>query len=168
MGWVCSVCGEEHEGRLRDVRMGLPEPVFQLGEAERGERAEVEEDWCRFMDRSGETRYFVRGLVHVPVRGEADEFRFGIWVEVTAADFERLGELWHDPDGSETGPVFGALANELAPYVDTVDLPVAIQLRDVRILPAVIVLDAHHPLGADQRAGISVPAADRLAETALH
>jgi hypothetical protein len=168
VGWVCSVCGEEHEGRLRDIRLGLPEAVFVLGEAERGERAEVEDDWCRLLDRSGETRHFVRGLVHLPVRDEPDEFRFGVWVEVTRADFERLEELWHDPDGSESGPVFGALANQLAPYHDTVDLPVALQLRDVRILPAVIVLDAEHRLGADQRAGISLEAADRLAETVLH
>lgn len=168
MAWVCSVCGEEHEGRLRDIRMGLPEPVFALDEAERGERAEVEDDWCRLLDRSGETRHFVRGLVNLPVRDDGDDFRFGVWVEVSSADFERLEELWHDPDGSEAAPVFGALANELAPYVDTVDLPVAIQLRDVRILPAVIVLDAAHPLGADQRAGISMEKADRLAETVLH
>jgi hypothetical protein len=168
VGWVCSVCGEEHEGRLRDIRLGLPEPVFELGELERGERAEVEDDWCRLLDRSGETRHFVRGLIHLPIRGESDEFRFGVWVEVTAADFERLEELWHDPDGSETGPVFGALANELAPYRGTVDLPVAVQLRDVEILPAVILLDAEHPLGRDQRTGITIDAADRLAETVLH
>jgi hypothetical protein len=148
--------------------MGLPEPVFELDVAERGERAEVEDDWCRLLDRSSETRHFVRGLVNLPVRGDSDDFRFGVWVEVSSPDFERLEELWHDPEGSETAPVFGALANELAPYVGTVDLPVALQLRDVEILPAVILLDAEHPLGADQRNGITVEAADRLAETVLH
>jgi hypothetical protein len=168
VGWVCGVCGDEHDEALRDIRLALPEPVFRLDELARAELAEVSDDWCRMLEPSGRTRRFVRGLLHLPVRGEQRDFRFGIWVEVDVADFERLGDLWDDPDGSESAPVFGTLANELTPYAGTLGLPVALQLRDVPILPAVIVLDSAHPLGSDQRSGIGVGRANAVAETVLH
>ena len=168
MGFTCSVCGEYHDETLRDIRAGLPEPVFALAEHEREERVEVSDDWCRFLDASGESRFYTRGLLHLPGDRTDEEFRFGVWIEVSAADFYRLGELWHDVRGHESAPFFGRLANELSPYRGTVGLPVALQLREVSVLPAVVVLDPDHPLGRDQRAGLGAAAVRRLAETVLH
>jgi hypothetical protein len=168
VGFTCSVCGEYHDETLRDVRAGLPEPVFALGEAEREERVEVGDDWCRFLDSSGEMRHYMRGLLHLPVREDTGDFRFGVWVEVSAEDFQCLWELWSDVRGHESAPFFGRLANELTSYGGTVGLPVALQLREVSVLPAVVVLTSDHPLGHDQRAGITAGAAQRLAEAVLH
>ena len=44
VGFTCVVCGEAHAGDTRDIRMGLPEPIFRIEEDEREERAWVGED----------------------------------------------------------------------------------------------------------------------------
>ena len=53
-------------------------------------------------------------------------------------------------------------------YADTLGLPIAIQLREVSILPAGILTDSDSALGNDQRHGIDDSTAQRLAETVLH
>ncbi|MDP8910482.1 MAG: DUF2199 domain-containing protein, partial [Actinomycetota bacterium] len=116
MGWTCSTCGSVHEDELRDIRAGLPDAVFELSEAEREERAEVGDDWCRFLDAAGEERYYVRGVLHLPIAETNEDFRFGGWIEVDESDFSRLTELWHDENGAATRPFFGRLANELNRY----------------------------------------------------
>ena len=44
MGYTCTVCGAYHDSEVRDIRMTLPDPVFQLDEEEREVRAWVGED----------------------------------------------------------------------------------------------------------------------------
>jgi hypothetical protein len=165
--WTCSVCGEQHEEELRDIRAGLPEPVFDLSETEREERSEVGDDWCRFVDENATTHFYVRGVLHLPIKRSPDDFRFGVWVEVGEGDFYRLGDIWHDEEQA-TRPFFGRLANELNLYDETTGLPVAIQMRAEGHLPAVILLDAQHRIVSDQRDGIDVSRAQQLAETVLH
>ena len=167
MSWTCTVCGEVHDEELRDIRAGLPDAVYELDEDERRRRADFGDDFGLLAD-AGTTRHFVRGLLHLSIDGPGAEFSYGVWVEVDEPGFRLLEERWHDPDGSECGPVFGVLANELKPFSDTLGLPIALQLRDVRILPAAIVLTDDHELGRAQRESISEGDADRLAETALH
>lgn len=164
MGFTCGVCGGYHDEQLLDLRLGLPEPVFRLPPDERSARVELSEDWCVL---DGE-RFFVRGLVELPVPALQEKFRFGSWVEVAEDDFFRIGELWDDPNGLEQPPFAASLANELKPYVGTTGLPVLLRLAEVDRLPSVELLDAEHPLGRDQRTGIDEPAVHRLAERVRH
>ena len=46
MAFTCDVCGETHAGETRDIRMGLPQPIFLLDEEERLSRAYVEDDFA--------------------------------------------------------------------------------------------------------------------------
>ena len=163
-GFTCSVCGEVHGEQLLDIRAELPDAVFGLEQRERRKRAELGDDWCVL---DGE-RFFVRGLVELPVEELDEDFRFGAWVEVGREDFLRLGDLWSDPAGKEQPPFTATLANELRPYEDTVGLPALLRLADVERLPSIEILDARHPLGRDQHDGIDEPAVHRLAATVLH
>jgi hypothetical protein len=154
VGYTCTVCGAYHDSEVRDIRMSLPEAVFRLDEDERDERAWVGEDSSVLHDDEGE-RYFVRGLLELPLRNADDRFAYGVWVELDAADFTALGELWRDPDGHRHEPFAGTLASELTPYRDTVGLPVDLWLREVELLPRVELSAGEHPLVRDQHAGIS-------------
>ena len=166
MGWACSVCGERHDDEPRDIRCGLPDAVFRLGEHERRERAEAGDDWCRFVDETGAARFYLRALLHLPIADTTDDFRFGVWVEVDRGDFYRLGERWRDD--AAVRPFFGRLANDLDGYDATAGLPVAIQLRQVNLLPSAILLDGSHRLVEEQRSGMTRERALRLAERVLH
>jgi hypothetical protein len=159
--FTCDVCGETHAGETRDIRMGLPQPIFLLDEDERERRAFVDGDFAALDD----DRFFVRALLELPIDGEDGYFGYGTWVEVSREDMERLGELWHDEEAEATGPFPGALANELSPYAFTEGLPVRIRLRDVRRLPLVELDEANHELVRAQRRGISGHRAHELAAT---
>ena len=39
VSFTCTVCGETHAGETRDIRLGLPQPIFRLDEEERRRRA---------------------------------------------------------------------------------------------------------------------------------
>jgi len=162
--FTCDVCGEAHAGVTRDIRMGLPQPIFLLDEEERRRRAYVEDDFAMLQTQKGD-RYFVRALLELPIDEEDGYFGYGAWVEVTAADVAALGELWADEEGQRAGPFTGTLANELSPYAFTEGLAVRIRLRDVQLLPLVELADANHELVRAQRHGISRHRAHELAAT---
>jgi hypothetical protein len=168
VGFVCSVCGEHHEELMLDIRMGLPEAVFELTDTERQQRAEIADDSGILHSAEGEEHYYVRGLLEIPIPSLDRYFGYGAWIEVDAQSYDRLGELWNDERGQDEPPFAGKLANELAPYEGTVDLPVMIQLREVELLPTVELVETDHPLRADQRTGISEARAHELASAVTH
>jgi hypothetical protein len=164
MAFTCDVCGETHVGETRDIRMGLPQPIFLLDEDERERLAYVEDDFA-LLDGTTGARYFVRALLELPIVGEDGHFGYGAWVEVSQADVNQLRELWNDDDGHRADPFLGTLANELSPYAFTEGLRVQIRLRDVELLPLVELEDGEHELVRAQRFGISPHRAHQLAAT---
>jgi hypothetical protein len=168
VGFVCSVCGEHHDELMLDIRMGLPEPVFELPDDERDERAEIGGDSGIYREPDGREHYYVRGLLEIPIPSLDGYFGYGTWIEVDGESYDRLGDLWHDEGGREEPPFAGRLANELAPYERTLGLPVMLQLRDVDLLPAVELVDTDHRLRAEQQNGITEERAQELAATVMH
>ena len=164
MAFTCAVCGETHAGETRDIRMGLPQPIFLLDEEERLERAYVEDDFAVLHGGRGD-RYFVRALLELPIVEEEGYFGYSSWIEVTSADVAALGELWDDEEGWRSGPFAGTLANELSPYAFTEGLPLRIRLREVNLLPLAELEDGDHELVRAQRNGISSHRAHELAAT---
>jgi hypothetical protein len=164
VAFTCDVCGETHAGETRDIRMGLPQPIFLLDEDEREQRSLVGDDSAVLHADAGD-RFFVRGLLELPIAGEDGYFGYGAWIEVSEPDFAALGELWDDEDGWRAEPVAGTLANELSPYAFTEGLPLQIRLRDVELLPLVELDDGEHELVRAQRQGISPHRAHQLAAT---
>lgn len=161
MSFTCEACGETHAGETRDIRLGLPQPIFLLDEAERERRAWLADDAAVLDDE----RFFVRGLLELPIVGEDGYFGYGAWIEVAQPDFTALMELWEAEDGWRSDPFAGALANELSPYAFTEGLPLELKLRDVRLLPLVELADGEHELVRAQRNGISPHRAHQLAST---
>ena len=161
MSFACEVCGETHAGETRDIRMGLPQPIFLLDEAERDGRTWLSDDAAVLDDE----RFFVRGLLELPIPEEDGRFGYGSWIEVSSDDVAALGELWDDEEGWRSEPFNGTLANELSPYFATEGLSVRLRLRDVSLLPLVELEDGEHELVRAQRIGISSHRAHQLAAT---
>jgi hypothetical protein len=168
LGFTCSVCGEYHDELLLDIRMALPEPVFELSDDERAERAELGEDSGVYREAGGREHYYVRGLLEIPIPSLDRYFGYGTWVEVDGDSYDRLGELWHDERGRDEPPFAGRLANELSPYEGTFGLPAMLQLREVELLPLVELVDTDHLLRAEQQNGITEARAQQLAATVMH
>ena len=159
MGFTCSTCGRYHEEELRDVRTGLPDEIFALAAEERDRRAQVGPD---FAELDGE-RFYVRGLLSIPILDEDADFGWGIWARVEAHVDAELREHWTDEDA--VGRSFeGELAVELPAYGSTLGLAGTLRLRSVDLLPSFELADSGHLLGFEQRHGISLERARELAD----
>ena len=162
MGFTCSVCGEHHDDRLLDIRLGLPDDIHALPAEERERRALVDDDFAVLDGR----RFFVRGLLELPIPELGGRFGYGTWVEVREPEFGELRRRWHDPEQFE--PVDCAVANELAPYRATTGLGATLRATTPDRLPTVELADGDHPLIGDQRSGITAARSDELASVVLH
>jgi hypothetical protein len=159
VGFTCSTCGRYHDEELRDVRTGLPDEIFGLSETEREQRAQVGSDFAAL---DGE-RFYVRGLLSIPIPEEGADFGFGIWVRVDEDVDAELHEHWTDEEA--VGRTFaGELAVELPAYGSTLGLPGTLRLRSVDLLPAFELAESDHLLGLEQRHGISLERARELAD----
>jgi hypothetical protein len=161
VGYTCTICGRFHEEEMRDVRAGLPEPIFALPEDERAIRAVISPGGD-FATLDGE-HHFVRALLEVPIPAEDDVFGWGVWVRVTEADVADLATRWVD-EASVGRSYPGRLATQLPSYGATLDLAGVLTLRSVDQLPTFELHDAEHRLGLEQQNGISVDRARELAE----
>jgi hypothetical protein len=162
MPFVCSVCGEHHDERLLDIRLGLPHVIHLLDLDARTRRAWLADDFAVLDDE----RFFVRGLLELPIPGLDGRFAYGSWVEVSMRDFQELMRHWHDEE--QFAPVECAVANELEPYRDTLGLHATLRATAPDRLPAIELADAPHELVDAQRRGISVDRSDELAAVVLH
>lgn len=162
MGFTCSVCGRFHDERMLDIRMGLPDDIHALAEDERDERVWLSEDFAVLDDE----RFFVRGLLELPIPELDDRFAYGAWVEVTMRDFRKVTKRWTDPE--QFAPVAAVLANELSPYRSTTWLRAELRPTTPDQLPAIELADGEHPLIQDQRQGITAARSDELAAVVLH
>lgn len=162
MPFTCSVCGERHDERLLDIRLGLPDAVHTLDGGERAARTWLGDDFAVLDD----ARFFVRGLLELPLPELGDRFAYGAWVEVQMPEFRELLRSWHEPE--QFAPVPCALANELAPYRDTTGLAATLRATSLDRLPAIELHDAPHRLVAEQRRGIDGRRADELAAVVAH
>jgi hypothetical protein len=149
---------------MLDVRLSLPDDIWDLSEEERQERGWLSDDLC-VLD---ESRFFVRGLLEIPIPELENRFAYGAWAEVDADVWQEVLELWRDEGGRLHPPFPGELANELAPYRGTRGLRVAIQLGPLEVVPSLRLEDDDHPLVRDQRRGITAERSDELAATVLH
>lgn len=74
-----------------------PAMWYSLSEMERVSRALLSSDQC-IID---EEHFFVRGRVVLPIDGGVDSFAWLVWVSLSAANFQRMSELW-ETEGRES------------------------------------------------------------------
>ena len=89
------------------------------------------------------------------VLGERRQLHWGVWVEVSQAIYERVMDLWDDPDQAKEPPFPARLANELPDYPSTLDLPGAVRLIGPDKAPQFrLEPQLDHPFAREQRTGV--------------
>ena len=147
--FVCSICGQEHQGLTTDWAYKLPDVVWAIPEPERSAVARFSDDLCQFGDRC-----YIRCDHPVRLLETDGEFGWGAWAEVEASVFRRYLELF-DTDGSAEPTHAGALANALPAYADSLGAAVLVQFRDATKRPTLPLPDAADGvLAREQRGGI--------------
>jgi hypothetical protein len=154
--FTCACCGKTVT-ELPDLAYPAPLYYFQLPEAERETRARLGSDFCVI---DGEDR-FIRVVCPLPIQGTELSFSWGVWVSLSADNFQRYEETFDNPGQSKLGGMFGWFSNRLPDYPDTLNLQSTIWPQDGNQRPRLYVNAAHaeHPLYVEQCNGID---ADRL------
>jgi hypothetical protein len=160
--YFCDSCHEFHSGLPISYAADSPDSYAWLKDSERKDRVVLGSDQC-IID---EDKYFIRGVIELPVIGREDVFLWGVWASVWEKDFDEINAHWETP-GREglIGPYKGRLNNRLSEYPDTFNLKCIIRIQAVGSRPLFYIDEPEHPLAQEQIAGISV---ERIQAIAAH
>jgi hypothetical protein len=147
---TCDTCGKEHPREEIELVFVLPQPIFELSEAQRVQRCDIGTDMCA-IDRN---RFFLRGLLPIPVKGRTIPYRIGLWAEVDEATFGRIYQLWEDPSQKDEPLLAAILANDVPLVPSTVGIEIDIRLIGPTTRPEFFLRNAAHPLAIEQRGGV--------------
>lgn len=160
MSFVCSVCGEEHDG-LPALTFKSPDYWRALDEESRA-AGRCDADFC--VTRTPEENFFIRCVLVLPINdGPERTLEFGVWSTLSRENFMRYGETFSDSDQSKLGPMFGWFSNEMrGDFSGSFNLKCRVHPQDNRQRPMVELEPTDHPLAVAQREGITFEYAQRL------
>lgn len=107
-------------------------------------------------------------MVELPVLDTGETFSWGIWVSLSATNFDRAQKLWNDPNRVNESSYFGWFSNSLATYPETLDLKTAVHSREVGLLFSLELEPTDRPLAVEQRDGITTARVREIAEQMHH
>jgi hypothetical protein len=160
MPYQCAICGKEHDSLPMDIAFQKPEAYFRIPEAQRARRIKINADLCVIDDQ----RYFIRGLLPVPVLGTDQRFGWGMWAQVARKDYQRYRQLWN-VDASAEPPFRGTLSASVPGYADLETLEVDIFPGKAADRPLFRLLPSDHLLAQEQMHGITMDRVHEILET---
>ncbi len=111
----------------------------------------LNEDYCAIEDHD----FFVRGVIHLPIIGAAETFRWGVWGSLSRKNFEQLLKMNDDPKRVELPRMFSWLSTKLPEYTDTLNLKMYAHMQEPPLRPHFELERAEHPLAQEYRNGIA-------------
>jgi hypothetical protein len=156
MTYRCSTCGEVHDG-LPDVGFRWPDPYLAVPESERSRRIKATSDTCAIDDEE----FFIRGVILLPIDGEADHLGLGVWVSQKRENYQTYLDNF---DTSSIGPFFGWLSNRISYYErDTFALKTMAHFQGNNQRPLIELEPSDHPLYLHYANGVSLDTAWSIA-----
>jgi hypothetical protein len=148
--WFCEVCGGTLDGLPFTLRVDCPSAW--TADVAIHPQSELLHAQCVI----GGERFFLHGVILMPITDADGDFEWGIWVEVAEDDFIARCSRWSIRGREHDLPVRARLAVVLPGYGgSTVGLPGLLQDRAVGHHPLFTIADTGHPLARDQRYGIT-------------
>ena len=161
--WKCSSCEEWHSGAVLDF--SFDEPYYWNAAWDKGavwvdspsEPSEMlsptflDKDYCSI---DGEF-FFVKGLIHLPILGAAESFRWGVWGSLSRENFEKLLRMGGDPGRAHLQPMFSWLSSQIADYPDTLNMKMYAHIQEPGTRPHFRLERCDHPLALEYYHGIA-------------
>ena len=159
--WKCGTCEEWHTGPCLDFSYASPaywtrenDKANQMGSFEwLGEMPHtfLDEDICVI---DGEY-YFVRGVIHLPIIGTTETFRWGVWGSLSRDNFQKLTAMNDNPKRVELEPMFSWLSSSIEDYPDTLNLKMKAYIQPPYTRPIFELECTDHPLSQEHYHGIT-------------
>lgn len=156
----CSECGEEHDLSGIEPSYWRPDAFLALSESEVESQVKQTKDYCIIYSKQagGAPRCFVRGVLPVAIRAQSEDIRWGLWVEMHPAQFDRVWRLWDDSDQNQEPPLVCWIANRIKRYPDTLGLPGSLQLESPATRPTIrLAPGLEHPFAREAATGVDLP-----------
>ena len=160
--WKCGSCEEGHTGPCLD--WGYHAPYHWLDEHEKAgrrvsllpwrrskEETFLDEDYCAIENRN----FFVRGIIHLPIIGAAESFRWGVWGSLSRENFEKLRGMREDPTRIEIPPMFSWLSTQIGEYPDTLNIKMYAHIQEPGVRPNFRLERTEHPLSQEYHNGVT-------------
>lgn len=161
--WKCASCEEWHTGACLDF--GFDSPHYWSKECEKAsQRAALLPKWSKnrrktFLDDDycaiDDNDFFVRGLIHLPILGAAETFRWGVWGSLSRENFEATLKKHKDRKRVELAPMFSWLSAQIPGYPDTLNLKMYAHIQEVGYCPNFRLELTDHPLSQEYHKGIT-------------
>jgi hypothetical protein len=160
--WKCGSCDEWHTGPILDLSFDSPYYwTKKNGEDESAARllpdwdqkrpeTFLSEDYCAIDNEN----FFVRGVIHLPIVGTSETFRWGAWGSLSRGNFEKLLEADDDPKRVELPPMFSWLSTKIPEYPDTLNLKMQVHVQEPGSRPIFELDCCDHPLAQQFHHGI--------------
>jgi hypothetical protein len=97
----------------------------------------------------------VRGIIHLPIIGAGETFRWGVWGSLSRDNFETLLKKHEDPKRVEQPPMFSWLSTQIPEYPDTLSLKMYAHIQEPGIRPNFRLELTDHPLSREYHEGIT-------------
>jgi hypothetical protein len=137
---------------LMDIAFAKPADYFLIPAKQRQRRCTLTSDLCVIDER----RFYLRGILYVPVNGAKKRFGWGLWARVSKRTFHRYLELYY-ADGTEEPPFRGHLSVEDKPgYEGLNGNVVRIQFRTASDRPQFTLGRSKNRLYREQQQGITL------------
>lgn len=158
--WKCHSCEEWHTGPCLDFSFDAP--IYWSDEDKKANEATIrgagqspktflDEDLCVI---DGES-FFVRGILHLPIIGTDETFRWGIWGSLSKQNFQKLVSVFDDAERVELPPMFSWLSNNISDYPETLNLKMNAHIQEPGERPHFELEPTDHPLSQEYHHGIS-------------
>jgi hypothetical protein len=161
--WKCHTCEEWHTGPCLDFTYDSPfywspEHKKASGRArllpswsKSRRKTFLDEDYCAINDDD----FFVRGIIHLPIVGAAETFRWGVWGSLSRENFERLLKAHEDPKRIDLPAMFSWLSTQIPEYPDTLNLKMYAHIQEQGLRPHFRLEQTDHPLSQEYHKGIT-------------
>ena len=163
-GFICSCCGEFHEGLSRCLPMRSPTAYFMVPADQREERCRLNEDFCVIDDKY----FFIYGSLELAIHKHPDPFIWGVWASLSEKDFERAHAMIGGAGRESEPPSVGWLASDIPLYPPCLQLIVDVHTQPAGLRPLMVLRSADHPLVVEQKNGISPSRVQEIMEWFLH
>lgn len=161
--WKCGTCDEWHSGPCLDFSYTAPYYWSQDHEkavarfkllpkwSKNHRKTFLDEDFCSINDDD----FFIRGIIHLPIIGAAETFRWGVWGSLSRENFETLLRRHEDPKRSDLPAMFSWLSTQIPEYPETLNLKMYAHIQPPGFRPQFRLEQTDHPLSKEYYQGIS-------------
>jgi hypothetical protein len=149
--YKCRTCEEWHYD-IPIFAYDYPSHYLSIPDNERDERTEVTADTCVI---DGEAFYVVARLL-IPVAGIDDDFGYTVWVSLSEKSFGTYLALYDKEQGRESHPPVFAWVTDVPAIYPRENLKAMLHFQPYPSRPQLELEPTDHPLGVEQRDGITV------------